>query len=295
MFLQCQPVGRFAHTLPHPSVLLKSLLPAGSSASVEPGEEQQGTPATTVRAGTVLLLTTELSGGSCAQRDEAQYLSLRACGNACLRPPVGGVSLHVLHKSNHSHCSGLKFVEAWPAALQVTEEPQHGRLECALPTAGRGSASGGTLQDPRLSSALEEGKPSPQHNAALQKAFVAAAPPVRSLPAALPPSPAPAAPPSLPSPALPAASLVCPGAPRRTGNLLPPPELPPGVLAALRPINSRNNGRLDLGGGGGGGGVATDMSAPGAAARPGLRPALQEALDWLGSLPPVRRAGGGQG
>lgn len=77
-----------------------------------------------------------------------------------------------------------------------------------------------------------------------------------------------------PAPRAPAVqhALVCPGAPRRVRNLLPPPAVPAAVLAALRPPSKPIAG---------GGMCDSDDTAASAAPVP---PAMQQANTWLSSI-----------
>ncbi|KAL4425291.1 hypothetical protein ABPG75_009307 [Micractinium tetrahymenae] len=114
--------------------------------------------------------------------------------------------------------------------------------------AGAGNGAG-SLLDLLLTSALEE-VPTVQHRL--------------PGPLAAPAAPAPRAPASA------AAPLICPGAPKRVRNLLPPPEVPADVLAALRPITKPRAAPSPAGGDG--------DTATSAAPAPS---AIQQACAWL--------------
>lgn len=113
------------------------------------------------------------------------------------------------------------------------------------------SVPAGSLLDYLLSEAVGEA-PAVQPSAGL--------PAEASQPAT---SPVPAAPGTQPSPAV---QLVCPGAPRRSSNLLAPPEVPSEVLAALRPTSSCSLDRPSQSSS-----IAGDSTLP----------ALKGAYDWL--------------
>lgn len=159
-----------------------------------------------------------------------------------------------------------------PAAwLHPSDEHSFGRAHRdapAAPRAARAASAGGTLLDVLLTSALEE------------------VPMVQSL-AAVP------LPPALPqAPGSPAA-MVAPTAPPplRRRRLLPPPEMPPHVLASLQPANVQRPEAMEVHGGSLG--STCDSCLADTAASPlerpaPVHPALAQALSWLSTA--ARRA-----
>ena len=93
-------------------------------------------------------------------------------------------------------------------------------------------------------------------------------------------------------PALPAAPRSAPGAPRRTGPLPPPPELPSDLLASLRPMHSMPAAvSLARGAGAGACGALADTAASAAAyggggggGGAGALDALEQACAWLQAI-----------